>query len=51
VLIDSDSEDKRGIRKEGEGRKTGHNMFTLSLVRSVVFLDSVAASADFIEFK
>jgi hypothetical protein len=51
VLVDSDSEDKRGIREEGEGRETRHNMFTVSLVRSVVSLDSVAAGADFIEFK
>jgi hypothetical protein len=51
VLIDSDSKNKRGIRKEEERRKTRHNMFTVSLVQSVMFLDSIAAGADFIEFE
>jgi hypothetical protein len=51
VLVDSDSEDERGIREEEEGRETGHNMFTVSLVRSVVSLDFIAAGADFIEFE
>jgi hypothetical protein len=51
VLVDSDSEEEREIREEEERRKTRNNMFTVSLVRSVVSLDSVAASADFIEFE
>jgi hypothetical protein len=49
VLIDSDSEDKTGIREKGGGRETRHNMFIVLSVRSIVSLDSVAASADFIE--
>jgi hypothetical protein len=51
VLVNSDSEDERGIREEGEGRETGHNMFIVSLVHLVVSLDSIAAGADFIEFE
>jgi hypothetical protein len=51
LLVDNNSEDKRGIRKEGERREIRHNMFTVSLERSVVSLDSVAAGADFIEFE
>jgi hypothetical protein len=47
VLVNSDLEDKRGIREKG----TRQNMFIVSLVRSVVSLDSVAAGADFIEFE
>jgi hypothetical protein len=51
VLVNSDPKDKREIREEGEGRQTRQNMFTVSLVRSVVSLDSVTAGADFIEFE
>jgi hypothetical protein len=51
VLVDSNSEDKRGIRKERERRETRCNMFIVLLVRSIVFLDSVAAGADFIELE
>jgi hypothetical protein len=32
VLVDSDSEDKKGIREEEERRETEHNMFTVLLV-------------------
>jgi hypothetical protein len=45
VLVDSDLEDKREIRVEGEGRDIRHNKFTVSLKRSVVSLDSVAAGS------
>jgi hypothetical protein len=51
VLVASDLEDKREIRKEGQSKETRYNMFTVLLVRSVVFLDFVAANADFIEFE
>jgi hypothetical protein len=51
VLINSDLKDKRGIREEKERRETRHNMFIVSLVRSVMSLDFIAASTDFIEFK
>jgi hypothetical protein len=51
VLVNSDSEDKRKIKKEEERRETGHNMFTVLLVRLVVSLDFIAANVDFIEFK
>jgi hypothetical protein len=51
VLINSDSKDKRGIRKEEERRETGHNMFTVLLVQLIVSLDSIATNTDFIEFK
>jgi hypothetical protein len=51
VLVNSNSEDKRGIREKEEGRETEHNMFTVSLVRLIVSLDSIATGADFIEFE
>jgi hypothetical protein len=51
VLVDSDLEDKRGIREKEEGRETEYNMFIVLLVWLVMFLDFIAASADFIEFE
>jgi hypothetical protein len=51
VLVNSDPKDKREIREKGEGRQTRQNMFIVSLVQSVVSLDSVAAGADFIKFE
>jgi hypothetical protein len=51
VLINNNLKDKRGIREKEKKRETRHNMFTISLVQSVMSLDSIATNTDFIEFE
>jgi hypothetical protein len=45
------SEKERKIKKDSERREKKDNMFTVLLVRLVVFLKSDVADTDFIEFK
>jgi uncharacterized integral membrane protein len=51
VLINSNLKNKREIKKENERKKTGYNMFTVLLIRLIIFLDFIAANTDFIKFK